>query len=95
MYTLTCKMCGKEFTSKGANAYYCKTCKLVRRKAAQCEHNQKKRITSVAWNIERLSEPVTKSMERLYDISKYGTHYYKAKEKQEERRDKGKIKKIP
>lgn len=97
MYKLTCKMCGKEFTSKGGNAYYCKNCKLVRRKAAQREHNKKKRITSVArdWDIEKLSKPATKSMKRLHEISRYGAHYYMAKEKWEEKHDKRKIKKLP
>lgn len=96
MYILTCKMCGKMFEAKGANAKYCKPCKTEIRKAKNYEHNHKKRITSVAWDIERLSKPATKSMKRLYDISKYGTHYYKAKGKyEEERRDKRKIKKLP
>ncbi len=96
MYILTCKMCGKAFEAKGSNAKYCKPCKTEIRKAKNYERNRKKRITSVAWGIERLSEPVTKSMKRLREISKYGIHYYTAKDKYEEdKRDKGKIKKLP
>lgn len=93
MYKLTCKMRGKEFTSKGANACYCWACKVERRRMKNREHNQKKRITSDAWDIERLSKPVTKSMKRLREISKYGVHYYEAKEKWEENKRDRKSKK--
>ena len=98
MYIRVCKICGKEFSSRSNRAFYCPRCKKEKQRKWSLEYHRKKRNTPIAWDIERFRMPVTGSMERLYEIARYGVNYYAAKKKCEEERcdsDKGKIKKIP
>ncbi|MGN0613713.1 MAG: hypothetical protein ACI4JB_07400 [Porcipelethomonas sp.] len=91
MYIRVCKICGKEFSSRSSRAFYCKPCGVEHHRIMARERARLKSgiVTPDTWNI-------TGSMQRLYDISKYGVDYHEAKKKCEvDRLDKGKIKKIP
>ncbi|MGN0614204.1 MAG: hypothetical protein ACI4JB_09950 [Porcipelethomonas sp.] len=93
MYIRVRKICGKEFSSRSSRAFYCSECKKQKQRKWSLNYYRKKINTSAAWDIEK---PVAGSMQRLYDISKYGVDYHEAKKKCEvDRLDKGKIKKIP
>ena len=57
-YIIICKMCGRTFTAKGANAAYCPECRRIR----------KKELDKKAWDRRKYRAGPTKNERRLKEI---------------------------